>query len=58
MLHLLVNGVIAVATPRETVEHVFILIQKLATYGFDNIALALISDYLTNSNLKTFYLNG
>ena len=35
-----------------------LLIAKLATYGFDNMALALITDYLTNSNLQTFYLDG
>ena len=35
-----------------------LLIAKLAVYGFDKIALALITDYLTNSDLQTFYLNG
>ena len=35
-----------------------LLIAKLATYGFYNMALALITDYVTNSNLETFYLNG
>ena len=35
-----------------------LLITKRATYGFDNMALALITDYLTNSNLQTFYLIG
>ena len=34
------------------------LIAKLATYSFDNMTLALITDYLTNSNLQTFYLSG
>ena len=31
---------------------------KLSAYGFDNTTLALITEYLTNSNLQTFYLNG
>ena len=35
-----------------------LLIVKRATYGFDNMALALITDYLTNSNIQTLYLNG
>ena len=35
-----------------------LLIAKRATYGFGNMALALITDYLTNSNLQTFYLIG
>ena len=35
-----------------------LLIAKLATHGFDNMPLVLITDYLTNSNLQTFYLNG
>ena len=35
-----------------------LLIAKFAAYGFDNAALALITAYLTNSNLQTFYLNG
>ena len=35
-----------------------LLIAKLAAYGFDNTALALITDYPTNSKLQTFYLNG
>ena len=35
-----------------------LLIAKLATYGFENMALVLITDYLTNSNLQTFYLSG
>ena len=34
-----------------------LLIAKLAVYGFDKTALALIPDYLTNSDLHTFYLN-
>ena len=34
-----------------------LLLAKLAAYGFDNTALALITGYLTNSNLPTFYLN-
>ena len=34
-----------------------LFIAKLATYGFDNMVLALVTDYLTNSNLQTFYLN-
>ena len=34
------------------------LIAKLVAYGFDNTASTLITDYLTNSNLRTFYLNG
>ena len=29
-------------------------VAKLATYGFDNMALALITDCLTNSDLQTF----
>ena len=35
-----------------------LLIVKLAVYGFEKTALALITDYLTNSALQTFYLNG
>ena len=35
-----------------------LLIAKLATCGFDSMALTLITDYLTNSNLQTLYLNG
>ena len=35
-----------------------LLIAKLATHGFDNMPLVLITDYLTNSNLQTFYLSG
>ena len=35
-----------------------LLIAKFVTYSFDDTALALITDYLTNSNLQTFYLNG
>ena len=35
-----------------------LLIAKLATYGFDNMALALITDYLTNSNLNLFISTG
>ena len=35
-----------------------LLIAKLVAYGFDNTNLALITDYLTNSNLQTFYHNG
>ena len=36
-----------------------LLIAKLAVYGFDKTGLALlINDYLTNSDLQTFYLNG
>ena len=35
-----------------------LLIAKLAAYGFENMALALITDYLTNSDLQTFYLKG
>ena len=34
-----------------------LLVAKFATYGFDNIALTLITDYLKKSNLDTFYLN-
>ena len=34
-----------------------LLIAKVAVYGFDKTALALIPDYLTNSDLQTFYLN-
>ena len=34
-----------------------LLIAKLATYGFDSMALALITDYLRKSNLQTFNLN-
>ena len=34
-----------------------LLIAKFAAYGFDNTALALITYYITNSNLQT-YLNG
>ena len=35
-----------------------LLLAKLLAYGFDNTALALITEYLTNSNLQTFYLDG
>ena len=35
-----------------------LLIAKFAAYGFDNAALALITAYLTNSNLRSFYVNG
>ena len=35
-----------------------LLIAELAAYGFDNTALALITDYPTYSKLQTFYLNG
>ena len=34
-----------------------LFISKLATYGFDNIALVLITDYLANSKLQTFFLD-
>ena len=30
-----------------------LLIAKFAAYGFDNTALALITYYVTNSNLQT-----
>ena len=35
-----------------------LLIAKFAVYGFHKTALVLITDYLTNSDLQTFYLNG
>ena len=35
-----------------------LLVVKPGTCGFDNMALALITDYLANSNLQTFYLDG
>ena len=38
--------------------HHDLLIAKLAAYGFDKTVLALITDYVTNSDLQTFYLNG
>ena len=31
-----------------------LLIAKLAAYGFGNMALALIADYLSNSNFTNF----
>ena len=35
-----------------------LLTAKLAVYGFDRTAFGLITDYLTNSDLQTFYFNG
>ena len=35
-----------------------LLIVKLATHGFGNAALVLITDCLINSNLQTSFFNG
>ena len=35
-----------------------LLIAKFAVYGFDKTALALITDYLTNSDLQIFTSTG
>ena len=35
-----------------------LLVAKPGTCGFGSMALALITDYLANSNLQTCYLDG